>query len=238
MISHLEVAYALGGLVLLALIDLSARPRVYYIVRHGETLLNAEHIKQGPEGGLSEKGKAQAREIGAILKPLRIRKIISSPYERAKETSELINESLGVSISYTPLLSERRNPSIVIGKHRDDPIVVEAMDKTELAYHGDDYRYADEENFTDMKVRARQCLDYLAKRGSVRTCVVTHHAFLKMLLAYGLYRENLHADDFVKLSFFNQSDNGGISIMEYRPWRRFGKTRGWKVVSFNETYGE
>lgn len=230
------VALIFAASIVFALM-LFMRPKRFYFIRHGQTLLNKQHIKQGAEGALSEEGKQQAVQVGAILKPLGIKKIITSPYERAKETSSIINQMLGVSIDVTPLLAERRNPSEVIGKRRDDPEVVRIVDTIDLTYHDDDYRYSDEENFDDLKQRAKECLHYLEKRGASSTCVVTHHAFLKMVLAYSLYRENLHAGDFIKLSFFNVSDNGGISIMEYHPWRRLSATRGWSVVSFNETLG-
>ncbi len=219
-----------GGII----VALLMRPRRFYFVRHGETILNASHIKQGAEGGLSESGKRQAAAVGEMLAPFAITTIITSPYERARETASLINERLHASIHYTPLLVERRNPSEVIGKNRDAPEIVRIVDQMDLAYHDDDYRYSDEENFEDMKRRARRCLRYLAWHGSTRTCVVTHHAFLKMLLSYMLYREKLHAPGYVKLSFFNMSDNGGVSICEYHPWKFFTATRGWEVVSFNE----
>jgi broad specificity phosphatase PhoE len=206
----------------------------FYFIRHGETILNAKHIKQGPEGGLAESGKQQAAKVGERLAPLHIQKIISSPYERARETAEIINGYLHVPISYSPLLAERRNPSEIIGKDRDDPEVVRIVDQMDLAYHEDEYRFSDEENFVDQKKRAKKLLALLSSQGAHTTCVVTHHAFLKMILSYMLHREALHAGDFVKLSFFNVSDNGGISICEYHPWKMFSKTRGWEIVSYNE----
>lgn len=210
------------------------RPRRFYFVRHGETLLNAAHVKQGSEGELSELGKRQAEKIGALFAPLSIKKIISSPYERARETSKIISKNIGVSIVYTSLLSERRNPSAIVGKNVHDPEVARAIDQMDLAYHDDDYRYADEESFQDLKVRAKKCLRYLARKGSTQNCVITHHAFLKMLLSYMLHREALHSPDFIKLSFFNAADNGGISVCEFHPWKFFSKTHGWEIVSYNE----
>lgn len=210
------------------------RPRRFYFVRHGETLLNAAQVKQGAEGKLSELGRQQAAKIGALFAPLAIKKVISSPYERARETAEIINKKLGVSIMYTPLLSERRNPSALVGRSMHDPEVARAIDQMDLAYHDDEYRYADEENFQDLKMRAKKCLRYLARKGSTQNCVITHHAFLKMLLSYMLHREALHSPDFIKLSFFNTSDNGGISVCEFHPWKFFSKTRGWEIVSYNE----
>ena len=222
-------------IVVLVLIFFLMRPRRFYFVRHGETLLNAAHIKQGAEGGLSESGKRQAAAVGEMLAPFAIRAIIASPYVRARETAGIINERLHTSIAYTPLLAERRNPSDIIGKDRDAPEVVRIVDQMDLAYHDDDFRYRDEENFMDLKKRARKCLRYLAWHGALRNCVVTHHVFLKMLLSYMLYRENLHEKAYVKLSFFNTSDNGGISICEFHPWKFLSPTRGWEIISFNET---
>ncbi|MDO8593533.1 MAG: histidine phosphatase family protein, partial [bacterium] len=93
---------------------------------------------------------------------------------------------------------------------------------------------SDEENFIDLKKRARKCLNLLARQGARETVVVTHHVFLKMLVAYLLYRENLHAADFTKLSFFNVSDNAGITVCEFHPWKLFSPTRGWSVITYNE----
>ena len=221
-------------LFVLALLLFFMWPRRFYFIRHGETLLNAEHIKQGVEGGLSEAGKQQAARIGELLAPLHIRRIISSPYERARETAVILNKRLHAPVLYSSLLVERHNPSEVVGRSTRDPGVVRIVDQVDYAYHDDTYRYSDEENFADVKHRARKCLALLARQDAHTTCVITHHAFLKMLLAYMLYGENLHAGDYTKLSFFNTSDNGGISVCDFHPWKMFGATGGWKVVTYNQ----
>jgi broad specificity phosphatase PhoE len=216
------------------IIALLMQPRRFYIVRHGETLLNAEHVRQGEEGGLSEEGKQQAERVGAALKSLPIERIISSTYPRAKETALILKKYLRAPVLYSPLLAERRNPTEIIGKSTRDPEVTRIVDEMDLAYHGDDYRYSDEESFADLKERARKCVSLLARQSAHETVVVTHHHFLKMLLAYMLYRERVHAKDFIKLSFFNISDNAGISTCVFHPWKMWSKTRGWEVISFNE----
>lgn len=213
------------------------RPRRFYFVRHGETLLNAEHIRQGEEGALSEAGRQQAEEVGRYLARFPIGRILSSTYPRARETAEIIGGEMKAPVVYSRLFVERRNPSEIIGKHTDDPEVMRIVDQMDLAYHKDDYRFSDEENFTDLKKRARKCLALLSRQNAKETVVVTHHVFLKMLVAYLLYRERLHAADFVKLAFFNVSDNAGITVCEFHPWRMLSKTRGWEVVSYNEQPG-
>ena len=220
--------------VMIGIFIIRMQPRRYYLVRHGETLLNQQHLRQGEEGSLSPNGRLQAEEVGNALKSLPIRRIISSSYLRAKETAEIISAQIHAPIAYSPLLAERRNPSEIVGKptHSSDVMVI--VDQIELAYHDDDYRFSDEENFVDLKERAKKCLALLARQGTRETVVVTHHVFLKMLLAYMLHRERLHAVDFVKLSFFNVSDNAGISVAEYHPWRLLSPTRGWEVVTYNQ----
>lgn len=209
------------------------RTRRFYFVRHGETLLNAKRIKQGEEGSLSPKGLEQAEQVGKFLKQFPIESIITSTYPRARETALTIKKHLHSPVIYSALFAERRNPSELIGKHVDDPLVVRTVEQMDLSFHEDDYRFSDEESFLDLKKRARLCLNLLAHQGAQDTCIVTHHVFLKILIAYLLYRENLHAADFVKLAFFNVSDNAGITVCEFHPWRIFSRTRGWKVVTYN-----
>src|ERR1035437_5100440 len=211
----------LAGIIVFLFILFYMRPRRFYFVRHGETILNAQHIRQGEEGALSEKGQAQAEMVGQYLEHFPIQEILASTYPRAKETAAIINTHLHVPIMYSPLFAERRNPSEIIGKSTHDPLVERIVDQMDLAYHEDDYRFSDEESFIDEKKRARKCLSLLARQGAHETAVVTHHHFLKMLISYLLYRERLHAGDFIKLAFFNVSDNAGITICEFNPWKIF-----------------
>ncbi len=210
------------------------RPRRFYFVRHGETILNAAHIRQGDAGGLTPAGQTQANAAGRYLKNFRVRKLIVSPYERTRETAAIINKHLNVPIEYSPLFAERRNPSEIIGKKAEDPEVAKIVDQIDRSYHDDTFRYSDEENFQDLKARAEKALAYLRTVRGSHTGVVTHGIFLKMLIAYLLYRDRLNASDYIKLSFFNASDNANVTICEYRPWKRFSRTRGWRVVSYNE----
>lgn len=230
------MSFVLGGVVLIIIIAIVffARPRRFYIIRHGQTILNSQHIRQGEEGGLSEKGKRQADKVGVYLARFPIKQIIASTYPRARETATIINAHLHVPIVYSSLFVERKNPSEIIGKTTDDPEVTRIVDKIDYSYHEDEYRFSDEENFIDLQIRARKCLGLLMHQWKSETAIVTHHLFLKMIVAYMLYRERLTAADFTKLTFFNTSDNAGITVCEFHPWKLFSKTRGWEIVSYNE----
>jgi len=230
--------YLLIVLALLLIVYMVSRfeTRRYYIVRHGQTAMNELGMKQGVEGGLSTPGKQQAELAGLYLSQFNIQHTYSSPYERALQTANIINERVRAGkVCTTPLLAERRNPSEVIGRSKEDPEVKRVIDLIEMRFHEDDFRYSDEENFADLTSRARKCLRYLGSRSGQRFCVVTHHVFLKALLSCMMHPSELHEADYVKFAFFNQADNGGITICEYRRWKAwFSPTSGWDILVYNE----
>ena len=86
--------------------------KLIYFVRHGETKSNATGVRQGEEGSLTEKGREQALATAKRFPTHKGRPqiIISSPYERTKETAEIIAKYLDIKIKYSDLLKERKNP--------------------------------------------------------------------------------------------------------------------------------
>ena len=78
------------------------------LVRHGETPWNAEGRLQGSiDIGLSEKGRRQARMIGARLADTSIDVAYSSDQSRAHETAQHILEGRSVGLNPIPDLRER-----------------------------------------------------------------------------------------------------------------------------------
>ena len=69
---------------------------------------------------------------------------------------------------------------------------------------------------------------------------MTHGIFLKMLIAYMLYGDELSAQDYNKLSFFNPSNNAGITICEYTGgifgsnWFAPRPRERWKLVVWDD----
>ena len=70
-----------------------------YFTRHGETVWNVENKICGmTDSPLTEKGRAQARELGEKLRAsgLRIDEILYSPLSRAADTARAIAEATGI----------------------------------------------------------------------------------------------------------------------------------------------
>lgn len=192
--------------------------KLYYMVRHGESVLNAEHVRQGAEGGLSEKGREQAAATGRRLANTKFDVMLVSPYERTRETAGIIAKyvEVGKGGELLDLLVERRNPSEIVGKSADEREVRYIVDLIDRSYHSDDYRYSDEENFTDLKDRARRLLAYLQGRPEEKLLIVTHSIFLKMIAAYVIHGEKLDAKKYNVLSFTNDSNNASVTVFEYQ----------------------
>ncbi len=239
MFSILENEYIVFLLVLLFLVIIFrigkiVFPKDVYFIRHGETLLNKEHVRQGSEGGLSEEGKEQAMKTGLRLSKMHLEHMYVSPYERTQETAEIINQYTHIPVSYTPLLAERKNPTDIIGKKYDDLEVEKIVNQIDLSNHDPDFRFSDEENFSDMQQRAQKLLSFLAVRPYTRIVCVTHGIFLKMVLAHITYGARLTPLTHATLTYLTTVHNAGITLLRYNPWNRFLGKNVWTIVVFDD----
>lgn len=208
--------------------------KLIYFVRHGETELNAKNIRQGPEGSLTEKGRAQALATAKRFPKYKgsPKIIISSPFQRTKETAEIIAKELKIPIKYSDLLVERKNPSEIVGHWGEEKEVREIIDRIDKSYHADDLRVSDEENFTDLKARAKKLLYYIAGIRKKRIIMVTHGIFLKMVMSYMLHGDSLTASEYNNLSYFNPINNASMAICSYTT--HWFKKNEWKLIVWND----
>lgn len=214
--------------------------KLFYFVRHGESILNEKGIRQSSEGSLSENGKRQAKLTGDRMSTRDIDIIIASPYERTKETAEIVSHCFPEpkKIEYTSLLAERRNPSEIIGKSVDDLEVRKIVDLIDKSYHSDDFRFSDEENFLDLKQRAKDLLEYLSNRPEKSFLIITHGIFLRMIIAYILNGERLTASVYNTISFMNTANNAGITVCEckiyHKHWFSPKLVTEWNLLVWND----
>jgi 2,3-bisphosphoglycerate-dependent phosphoglycerate mutase len=84
-----------------------SRPRTIFLIRHGETVGNADRIVQVPDSPLSTRGAIQAERLAARLARAGITGILSSDFARAATTAEYLGRASGALVKYEPLLQER-----------------------------------------------------------------------------------------------------------------------------------
>lgn len=200
------------------------------MIRHGESVLNSKHIRQGRDGSLSELGMQQAEQTGERLANYKFDVMLVSPFQRTVETANIIAKhlkKLRSPIEYIELLAERRNPSEIINQSSELPEIKKIIDIIDKSFHSDDYRYSDEENFTDLRDRAKKLLHYLNHRPEEKFLIVTHSIFLKMIAAVIIAGPELTAEKYNLMSVLNTSSNASITVCECEDYLDYHGFLGW-----------
>ncbi len=161
---------------------MSARTLTLLLVRHGETLWNAEGRWQGQtDVPLSDTGREQARLLGVRLGRLWSADALPAPtlaltsdLARARETATLLLEAAGqpLSIETTPALRERFFGSW------------EGKTAAEVGFApGSGERAPDAEDYDSVFARMNQALERLWEKDSDVALIVGHGGSLRALLA-------------------------------------------------------
>lgn len=79
----------------------------FFLIRHGETALNAARVLQPPDTPLSSRGLAQADALAQRLRALQPAALFSSDQPRAAGTAEAIARACGLPLQTSELLRER-----------------------------------------------------------------------------------------------------------------------------------
>lgn len=153
-----------------------------YFLRHGQTDFNKGFIHQFSHTPLSERGKEQAKAIAEVLKEMEFDVIISSPYERTRQTAEYVAKASGRPVEYNDLFIELRRPKALFGTSWFSLKSLWIMGQLYLFAGRNNWHYADEENLDEFHVRARQALEYLAQRKEENILVVTHRGLMANML--------------------------------------------------------
>jgi glucosyl-3-phosphoglycerate phosphatase len=90
------------------------------LIRHGQTEFNRVFSVTRWDPGvrdphLTDQGRRQAQAVGRILRSFNLARLITSPYARALETTEIIADQLSVPITVEALIAERFSFTCDIG---------------------------------------------------------------------------------------------------------------------------
>ena len=135
-----------------------------YLVRHGETVDNANKIMQGQtQGELNARGIEQARTVAGNLADEPFDAVVSSDLKRSFDTASIIAEPHGLKVFTTPLLRERDWGSFT-GKYIPDLKDKEWPD--------------DIESLDALKRRATEVLNYIRVTFSDQRVVAVGHGII------------------------------------------------------------
>ncbi len=156
-----------------------AAGRTFRLLRHGATERHSGKVVMGRyDARLSELGKAQMEEMGALLasQGLKAAALYVSPLRRARDSGEIVNRALGLPLREVPDFSE-----ISLGAW--DGMLIEDVKKkwpAEYARRGEflmSYRFDEgSESFYMVQHRVRKALVKLLKEDDSPDILILSHA--------------------------------------------------------------
>ncbi len=150
-----------------------------YLVRHGETVQNANGILQGNSGGhLNDKGIEQARLTGQALRNKGITAIHTSNLDRALDTALIISDLIGAVLIPESQLRERNLGNLEV-KSWDD--YLQAQRKSGQSH--EKFKPEGGESIVEMRLRLKPFLEEITspyQRGNI--LIVGHRALNSVLL--------------------------------------------------------
>jgi broad specificity phosphatase PhoE len=153
------------------------------IVRHGETIENANGISMGHiDGTLSDKGLDQVKKLADRLKNEKIDFIYCSDLGRTKETlKEIIKNHPHVPVVYDELLRERGK-----GVFENHPQDEHRIAREESGLSRFEFRPEGGESFIDVSVRVKKFVTTLIKNHEPNETIliVTHGGWKNAFISY------------------------------------------------------
>jgi broad specificity phosphatase PhoE len=178
-----------------------------FFVRHGESVANSANIVSPLDTNLTKKGMEQSIALGCVLKNKKITKIVSSPLIRARQTAEIIAETIKIpenKILFIKELEEKR-----LGKLEGLPRIhnVEYYYKTE-----NEYGLEPQNNLIKRMKVALQKISEISKYEKGNVVIVGHcvSGFYLTQVAKGRYKYS----DFEPIKYFNNTEIIEISLTE------------------------
>ena len=149
-----------------------------YVIRHGETLINAKEIINSINCvGLNKKGKMQAEEAGIKVRELDIDLILCSPLRRAVQTCRIINKNK-IKVIYDRRLMERNAGNMQFKKNDSvDLNVWYDITKERI--------YKNSEGFKSLLERAGKVIEHVKTKYPDKNILFsTHGDMCKAIYAY------------------------------------------------------
>lgn len=201
--------------------------KTVYLVRHGESVDNAQPVFQSTDTPLSRKGTEQAKACVARFQNKPFETLIASPIPRAAQTASYFN----VPIEYSDLFIERVKPLEIEGKSWTDEPANQLWRQWEESLYTPGMRASNSENFDDITKRAQQALLFLQERPEQIITVVTHGYFLRTMVALIVCGESIDPHVFKQFMERTSIDNSLITTINYSDG--FEHDARWHLESLN-----
>lgn len=163
--------------------QVSAEKTTVILVRHGETVYNAQKRVQGfLDIALNENGIKQAKLLAKSLKNYPIDVFIASPLSRAYVTTETVAKLHNMKIAYTDDRLKEINFGDFAGLNPDEQM--EKFPKETQQFYSTPWlvTFPNGENFRDLQYRARAALEDAVAKYHGKTIFIGAHSFVNKVI--------------------------------------------------------
>jgi broad specificity phosphatase PhoE len=201
--------------------------KIIYFVRHGESDANVNpHARS--INPLTEKGLQQAELVAERFKTIKIDILIETSKVRSKQTAERISAVTGVPVSENDLFIERHGEFEAMFEYKHLP-VRELTDAMKKKLNKEHWEFSKQELYDTLIARVKNAAQYLESLPEERIAIVTHGAFLKVLVAYLIFKETLTEEQAVLFMAGTGTSNTGITVCKFYP-----ELGTWRLITWND----
>ncbi|MCS7238535.1 MAG: histidine phosphatase family protein [Thermoguttaceae bacterium] len=191
-----------------------------YLVRHGESVYNAEGRVQGQSDiPLSPHGERQSEAVAQALASVPVTAVYSSPLLRARQTAERIAAVHGLPIFFDDRLKEL-HAGIFQGRLRSELPVLFPEEYAAWSSGDPYYVIPGGQSRYQVRQRGKEVLEEIAARHTGHTVVVGHGALFRFALAALLGHEGV--------AELPPLANGSITVLGYEGDGRF------RILAYNQ----
>ncbi|PWU23692.1 hypothetical protein C5B42_02165 [Candidatus Cerribacteria bacterium 'Amazon FNV 2010 28 9'] len=199
-----------------------------YLVRHGQTNGNVNHLHQTLETPLNEIGLDQAEKVSKRFAHTSIDVILASPATRAQQTAKEVQTVTRANLETLELLAEQRHPSEIDNlswEHESTSNVWKAIDEN---LHDKSYHYSDEENNSDFIERISHIFPLLEKRKEENIVLVSHGFVIRCLVGLLMFEDDFSSKEYERAKQKLWTVNTGITVFKYTT------ENGWGLLTYND----
>ncbi|WP_350278201.1 histidine phosphatase family protein [Kribbella sp. HUAS MG21] len=157
-----------------------------FLLRHGESVWNAEHRYQGQQGtGLSARGRQQAKDAAGYLQSYDFDEIVASDLQRVTETLQPYVDTL----DHPAVRIDKRWREIDVGTwggRTFADVYAEEADVVDAFARGEDVARGGGETFRQLRARVWEAMQEITRGGVRRVLVVTHGGPIRVATAAAL----------------------------------------------------
>lgn len=198
-----------------------------FLIRHGKSDAHEENRRQSPASPLGQEGIRQAHAASRRMAKEQIDVILSSKWDRAKQTASIISQKLEIPIELFEGIHEKeQNPSLY-GVEMTSKIQARYQKESDNAQDNLDWKFEGQgESMRELIKRAADFMNHLKKHHKRHTVLaVSHGLFIRSVVILALLGEKYDEKSFAKIFRSMTISNTSVTLLEYDPRRNHWELR-------------